>query len=96
MYLHRFIADCPDDMEVDHINHDKLDNRRENLRIVKHDVNARNNIGKCIHRITERYLTKPYRVKFTKEGKTYYCKYFQTYEEALIASNEIRKEFAEL
>lgn len=31
--LHRFIMDAPRDVVVDHINHDTLDNRRENLRL---------------------------------------------------------------
>ena len=31
--LHRFIMNPPDDLVVDHINHNPLDNRRENLRI---------------------------------------------------------------
>lgn len=30
--MHRVIMDTPDDMDVDHINHITLDNRRENLR----------------------------------------------------------------
>ena len=32
-YLHRLIISCPDEMQVDHINLNKLDNRRSNLRI---------------------------------------------------------------
>lgn len=32
--MHRFIMNAPDDAEVDHINGNRLDNRRANLRIV--------------------------------------------------------------
>ena len=32
IYLHRFVMNCPDDMEVDHIYHDPLDNRKSQLR----------------------------------------------------------------
>ena len=31
--LHRFITNCPDNMVVDHINHNTLDNRRCNLKV---------------------------------------------------------------
>ena len=32
IYLHRFVMDCPKDIEVDHIFHDLLDNRKSMLR----------------------------------------------------------------
>lgn len=40
--LHRFIMNCPDDKEVDHINKNTLDNRRENLRCIEQISNAQN------------------------------------------------------
>jgi hypothetical protein len=40
--LHRIILDCPEDMMIDHINHDKLNNSRSNLRIVTQQQNCMN------------------------------------------------------
>lgn len=39
VYLHRAIMDAPKGRVVNHINHDTLDNRRSNLRIVTHQQN---------------------------------------------------------
>lgn len=42
IYMHCDILDKPDGMEIDHINNDTLDNRRENLRICDHKTNRAN------------------------------------------------------
>lgn len=40
--LHRFIMNAPDKMDIDHINGNKLDNRRKNLRLCSRRENLRN------------------------------------------------------
>jgi len=43
--LHRVIMNAPPGKVVDHINHNTLDNRKDNLRIVSYVENARNRAG---------------------------------------------------
>jgi hypothetical protein len=42
VWMHRLINDTPDGFETDHINRNKLDNRRENLRSVTKSQNGLN------------------------------------------------------
>lgn len=44
MMLHRIIMKAPKDKQVDHINHDVLDNRKCNLRLVTGSQNMQNKI----------------------------------------------------
>lgn len=40
--LHRLIADCPKGLQIDHINHDTLNNTQKNIRIVTPSENQQN------------------------------------------------------
>jgi len=42
LFMHRVITNCPDNREVDHINRDRLDNRKVNLRVCTRAQNGSN------------------------------------------------------
>jgi len=42
LYIHRLVAKTPKGMHTDHLNHNKLDNRKENLRVCTHKENMQN------------------------------------------------------
>jgi HNH endonuclease len=83
IYLHRLLTNCPKDKVVDHINHDTLDNRRSNLRVVSQNVNAFNCKGN--RGVGTRKDINKYRARIMYNGKEIHLGYFDTREEALEA-----------
>lgn len=85
--MHRYILNVKNDMLVDHINHNKRDNRKKNLRLVTH---RENNLNR---------KKKPKGISKHKVGNNYYYMVqldgyrgnFKTYKEAKNVRDEIIK-----
>lgn len=89
IYLHRLIMNPPAGLEVDHINGNRLDNRRTNLRICTKSENMRNAVRpkESKHGLPKGvYLTKsrrnPYEVKFKYNTLTVRVGNFDSVEKA--------------
>lgn len=70
VYLHRIIMNCPKGKQVDHINGNKLDNRRINLRLCDNSLNNTRKpvmLGK---------MSSKYKGVYNNKGKIYF--YFKT------------------
>lgn len=97
--FHRLVMNAPDGMEVDHINHNTLDNRRKNLRVVTHVINMSNR-GRLSNNKTGKNgvywseYSKCYGAQITVNGKHYFLGQYQTFEEARAA--RIRAEYTYL
>lgn len=89
-------GDLPEGMQVDHINHDRADNRLANLRFVTHTQNGRNTklpvtnttgvIGVSYNKKYDKYYAQIY-----IKGKNIYLGWHDTLEEAATARAEAEK-----
>lgn len=76
VYLHRFIMNAPEGLQVDHINGNGLDNRKENLRFATNAQNHQNQIRPVRSQTGFRGVTQDKRYKgfiarITANRKTY-------------------------
>jgi hypothetical protein len=103
VYLHRFILDPPNGLEVDHVSRDALDNRRSNLRICEFRAQNRWNIGfrkantSGFMGVSFSKITGRWAAKFRHQGRSVHLGLFETAEEAATARNtavaKLRGEF---
>ncbi|MBO5484350.1 MAG: HNH endonuclease [Lachnospiraceae bacterium] len=85
IYFHQLVIDCPDGMVRDHINRDRLDNRRCNLRIVSprrnslnSGMNKNNTSGvKGVYRSRNKWVAQ-----IVSNGKNHYLGSYDSIEEA--------------
>ena len=101
--LHRFLMNPSDDMVVDHINHNKLDNRRENLRVCTAHQNSMNKSKYCnntsgVTGVVWDKLRNKWKAQICINSKMKHLGYYNTKEEAIearrLAEIEYYGEFA--
>lgn len=96
LVLHRFVVDAPSDVQVDHINRDKTDCRRINLRLASNAENCANsgtykNNESTGHKNV--YIQDGrYKVVIRKDGLARHFGYYATLDEAIAVANKRRKE----
>lgn len=94
VYMHRLIMKPPKIMHIDHINHDKLDNRKSNLRIVTREENMQNIKKKyrgCVKKLPGNNKFYYYG-ELRKNGKRYMTTTCENEEQARGALKQMIKE----
>ena len=87
--MHRLLLKTPIGMETDHINHNKLDNRRDNLRIVtknQNQWNRKKQAGSSQYKgIYWNKQNKRWHVQLQVDGKKKWLGYYANEEDARLA-----------
>lgn len=93
VYMHRLINNTPEGFETDHINGDKLDNRKENLRSVNKQQNGFNrgknkNNTSGYKGVSFDKSKKKYLAHIKMDGKLYFLGRYETAIKAYLARKE--------
>lgn len=99
--MHRIVMDAPDyknqKLDVDHINHCTVDNRKNNLRLISHQQNLMNQKVNCNNKCKHKgiYYDKKrnkWRAEIEFNQKKYRLGRFDTIEEAIEVRKQAEKE----
>jgi len=91
-FAHRYIMECPTQMQIDHINGDGLDNRKSNLRIVSNRENSRNRRTAKGYTFDKDGRRLPWRVHWVSASGKYQTKSFLTEQEARVFRANIEQD----
>lgn len=95
--LSRLVMNCPDGLVVDHINHNTLDNRKANLRVVPQQINLLNKKGAYknsktgVRGVYWHKATGKWYAQVHRNSKKVYYQLFDRFEDACKAAEEARK-----
>ncbi len=96
-YMHRCIMKPAPGLQVDHINHDKLDNRKSNLRVC---TNAQNTANRPKMKSKSGYkgiwywkARDKYKVYIGYKGKQITVGYYKSLDDAIYARQKAAKEY---
>ncbi len=106
IYMHKLILNPPENLFTDHINHDKLDNRRGNLRVCTTSQNGANRLKQSkvsssrFKGVTWHKRDRVWQAVLKHKGKNIFLGYFDNEVEAAskynLAAREMFGEFAYL
>jgi len=88
-FLHRVILNYFGNLDIDHINRNGLDNRKDNLRIVTHSENISNNKYSGVKKVP----SGKWKATICRNYKNIYIGTFNTKEEAIYARKKFIEEY---
>jgi len=96
LIMHRIILNCPKGLQVDHINGNKLDNRKSNLRIVEEKYNHLNIAKRCTNKsghkgVDWRPEKQKWRARINLHKKAYSLGHYDNIVDAIEAYNKAAK-----
>lgn len=97
IWMHRVVNKTPDGFETDHINENRLDNRRSNLRTATHAQNTYNRLDKrntSGHKgITWHKKGSKWLVQIRHKGQQHYLGLYSDFDEASKAYEKAAREY---